>query len=89
MESAEFEEALLVSISWIRVLFQGAWRAILPLEFTDVFFEESRDGKREMAAEISLPVTLASTFFLYRVVTQRALRDDIIKGLRRKGLPVN
>ena len=34
-----------------------------------ILFEESHDGKREMAAENSQPVTLTSIFFLYRVVT--------------------
>ena len=76
----------MVSISWIRVLFLGAWCAYLPLEF-----EESRDGKREMAAETSQPVTLTSTFFLYKVVTQRsslgAVRDDCKNRLRRRLQP--
>ena len=51
-----------------------------------ILFEESHDGKREMAAEISQPVTLTSIFFLYRVVTQRsspgALRGDYKNRLR-------
>ena len=71
MESVGFKEALLMSISWIRVLFLGAWCAYLPLVIR-ILYEESRDGKREMAAEISLPVTLTSIFFLYWVVMQRS-----------------
>ena len=75
-----------MSISWIRVLFLGAWCAYFPWEF-----EESRDGKREMAAETSQPVTLTSTFFLYRVVTQRSslhkisrILPDFIKKKKKK-----
>lgn len=53
-----------------------------------ILYEESRDGKREMAAEISLPVTLTSTFYFYKVVKQRsspeALRDDCKNRLRRR-----
>ena len=50
-----------------------------------ILYEESRDGKREMAAEISLPVTLTSIFFLYWVVMQRSSPEALRAWVAKTG----
>ena len=48
-----------------------------------ILYEESRDGKREMAAEISLPVTLTSTFFLHWVSCKDPPQKRCVQELQK------
>ena len=87
MESVGFEEVFI----GVSILDQSPVSRSLVCLFTvgiRILFEESRNGKREMAAEISQPVTLTSTYSLYRVVTQHsspgALRGNYKNRLRTR-----